>query len=553
MRSPSIQAVLFLILLIGLAVGSIPAAASPLPQTADTETPDPTLAPTSTATATVPPVRTQKPEINTVVPTNTQESIGSSDRALVIIKSYSADTDKLRPGKDFKAKISLVNTGQNPAVNIALSFTPGDLIPRDTGGTVSMQQLNPLNYRRHPDESEGSKSVTQPLTVSPAVALGAVANCTVTISYTDMTTGEAYSGTFSIAFHISDQPAYTGPALPTVTPTAVLRPQLVVSSYNTDVVSLQPGGQFKLTLEVRNLGNTAANNVTMVVGGGSAGNSGASGTQEPGGVSGTGGDFSNFAPLKSSNIQFIGDIPTGQAVHAEQALIVNVSTNPGAYSLKLSFLYSDARGAHYTDDQVITLLVFSPPLVEVNFYREAGPFYVGQPGPLPVQIINLGRKATVLGTMKLTTKSGQIMNDSTLVGALDAGLSFPLDSNLIADKTGPVDIDVTISFIDDFNQPQTLNQTLSVNVQDAPIIEEPLGPDGKPINSGEGSIPTPAPETFWDKVTRFLKGMIGLDSGVPQPAQLNPGMEGTPAPGESQPGVSGGKPIIAPAPPMKMP
>ena len=32
----------------------------------------------------------------------------------------------------------------------------------------------------------------------------------------------------------------------------------------------------------------------------------------------------------------------------------------------------------------------------------------------------------------------------------------------------------------------------------------------------------PAPETFWTKVLRFFKGLIGLDSGVKQPIEVMP-------------------------------
>ncbi len=68
----------------------------------------------------------------------------------------------------------------------------------------------------------------------------------------------------------------------------------------------------------------------------------------------------------------------------------------------------------------------------------------------------------------------------------------------------------------------------------------PGGKPGEIVNPG--SIPA-APESFADKLLRFLKGMIGLDSGVPQP--VNSGSEqGLP----SKEGPS--KPIIQPAPPI---
>ena len=343
----------------------------------------------------------------------------SPDRPLVVIESYSTDKDTLAPGQDFNLFVSLRNQSSNKdAHNIILSFASGDLIPRETGGTQTIRTgLGP-----------GQKGdVTQPMIVSPSVNGGSVGNITATITYAD-SVGTSYTASFNIALHIA-WPVYR-PAAATATPTAITvqRPQLTITGYDLDVDPLQPGQPFNLELDVRNLGNGDAKGVTMIMGGGSGSAGGVSGTPEPGGVSGGSGDFANFAPLKSSNIQFIGDVATGQATKITQPLIVNVSTNPGAYSVKFSFVYIDGRGNRFVDDQVITLLVYQLPLVEITFYREPGPFFTGQPGQLPIQITNLSRKPTILGNMKASVKSGgQLQNEVTLVGAMDAGGYFTLD------------------------------------------------------------------------------------------------------------------------------
>jgi hypothetical protein len=53
----------------------------------------------------------------------------------------------------------------------------------------------------------------------------------------------------------------------------------------------------------------------------------------------------------------------------------------------------------------------------------------------------------------------------------------------------------------------------------------------------------PEPETFWQKIVRFLKGLFGLDSGTEVPA-IDPAME--PAIESGIPGGSPSKPIPAP-------
>jgi hypothetical protein len=252
----------------------------------------------------------------------------------------------------------------------------------------------------------------------------------------------------------------------------------------------------------------------MILGGGSSSGGNSAGTPEAGGVSGASGDFGNFAPVAASNVQFLGDLQAGVSLDAQAMLIVNASTNPGAYPMKISFSYIDSRGNSFTDDQVVTLLVYSLPLVEVNFYQPPSPFFAGQPGQLPLQVVNLGRKAAVLGNMKVTAEGAEFQNNAVLVGTLDVGMYFPLDATIIPFAAGPLNLQITIDYTDDFNEPKVISKTLTIDVQEM-IIEEPGSGEGIP---GGEPIPEPQPETFWQKVLRFIKGLFGLDSGVPTPA-----------------------------------
>jgi hypothetical protein len=210
-------------------------------------------------------------------------------------------------------------------------------------------------------------------------------------------------------------------------------------------------------------------------------------------------------------------------LQASAALIVNTNTNPGAYPLKISFTYLDNKGIVYTDDQVVTLLVYSVPQIDVNFYRPPDPLFVGQPGILPMQVVNIGRKAVVLGTMKITSQTAELTNNEALIGPLDVGGYYTLDVNAIPQQAGTVDLLITISYTDDFSQPGVITDTLTVEaLEGAPM--EPLPGEGG-MEGGEFSPETP-PETLWQKVVRFVKGLFGLESGVVTP---------TPPPGEIMP------------------
>ena len=318
--------------------------------------------------------------------------------------------------------------------------------------------------------------------------------------------GNTYTDPFTIGIPLSTP--YTGP---TVTPTsnASMRPQLSINSTSTDIDPLQPGSIFDLTLNIKNLGNADANNVIMVLGGG-GGNVNELGTPQPG-VNGSGADLTNFAPLGNSNIVVVGDIAQGASISVKQKMVVNVTTVPGAYILKTSFTYQNTKGDYYTDNQVVTLLVYSLPQVEINFYRDPGMLMAGTSNILPLQVTNLGRKSSVLGNMTVTCEQADVFNNTALVGALDPGGYFTLDSELMPFAEGPLEVKVTINYTDDFNEPRVIEQTLSLTVMPAPVFTpEPIPGVDIPLE--------PVAETFWSKVGRFFKGLLGLGSGVPEPA-----------------------------------
>ena len=467
----------------------------------ETDTPEPTFTFTPSPTNTFTPV-----------PTDTPEPFG---RPLVVVDSYKGSGKAISSGKTFNVTINLSNHGAVQASNVVITFTSGDFIPRGTGGVQAVGVLN----------AGQSAGISQQLTATDAVNGKKVAYITASISYTDPS-GAAFSTDTSLAFSISGATSTSesgGYSSPSATPTTSKRPQLVISSYKSDLDPLQPGSAFSLSLDIGNVGSATAKNITMVMGGGSASSgSGDNGTSVPGGVSGSSGEFTNFAPIGSSNIQVLGNIGVSETKQAAQRLIVNVSINPGTYPVKFSFMYTDDNGKSWQDDQVITLLVYRLPILDVNFYRPPDLFSVGMPGVLPIQVVNLSRSSTILGSMKVTTAFGELMNDTMLIGPLDAGGYFPLDVNFTPNAEGKAEIVVTIQYTDDFNQPREMVSKFFVDVAPATDLGMTPGPDGVMGGGGGGGPVDLQPETFWQKVARFFKGLFGLDSGVKQPVETVP-------------------------------
>ena len=467
------------------------------------DTPEPSAAPQPTDT----PQATATLEQPSATPTSTP--LTRPVRPLISLDSYGVSGDNpIKPGQNFELRFKISNKGNDYAENVSLIFSGTDFLPTGSGGVIVQNEIDPGEQI----------SLTQRLTANPALEGQSVATTTITATYAALSDGAGYSETFTITINLNDEPPSYGPAVPTATPTAISRPQLVVSGYTTDVDPLQPGTMFDLEMDVQNLGSADARSVTMVLGGGVTTDT--SGTAVPGDISGGNGDLATFAPLGSSNLVFLGDIPLGTKVSTSQKLIVNVTANPGAYAFKISFVYDDTNGNRLVNDQVVTLLIYQLPQLDINFYNDPGVFFTGQPGTLPLQVNNLGHNSCVLGNMKVSSTAGDIMNDVSLVGALGPGDYFPLDASFVPSQPGPAEIDVTINYTDDFNQAREYTQTLHVDVQDMPTPEVfPEGDGG--MYPGDGGVVMPAEETFWDKVVRAFKGLIGLDSAQTTPSQLN--------------------------------
>jgi hypothetical protein len=443
-------------------------------------------------------------------------SLPSLSRPQLVLDSYISSTDLIQVNKEFKLTVNYRNSGDLTAYNTQVVFTSPDLTPTQNGGIVTVGTV-----------ASGGTGYAEQYFVLHSANGKIKTTVDVTFTYYD-THGTLYSNKFTISLRIrgtgggngngnSNNNGGGGGVASTSTPSPFNGPQLIISGYSTSVDPLQPGLQFKLSLTIKNVGNAKADRITMIVGGGSTGSGG---TPSAGGVSGSGGSFGNFAPVGASNVQSLGALAAGSILQATQNLIVNVSTEPGAYPIVLTFSYLTDKGASVNDDQVITLLVYSLPNLDVSFYRPVDPFFVGQPGALPIQIVNLGKRSAVLGNVKVTTENGTLENGTSLVGALDPGGYYTLDAMLTPDQAGTLKLTITVDYTDDFNQARTVVKTLEVEVSES---TDELGPGGP---SGGGGDVVPVEETFFQKVWRFILGLFGLDSAPPGGDSSN----GTPTP-----------------------
>jgi hypothetical protein len=444
------------------------------------------------------------PPTPTPTATNTPLPFG---RPQIKIDAYSLSVASIRYGQDFSLNMSLDNAGGSTAYGIHVTFVSSDLLMLKNGGVISVESLGVV----------GKAGFNQTMTAAASLAGFSRVSVEMNVSYYD-DKGTQFSDTFALVFPVTAVSSGGGsPSAATATPTGIHRPQLVVMGYQTDVDPLEPGLQFTLSMDVENVGTVAAKGVTMIIGGGSASGSG-SGTPQAG-ISGGNGEFTNFAPVGSSNIHSLGDLQPGESLTPSQKLVVNVSTSPGAYPMKVTFSYLDSLGNPVNDEQVITLLVYNLPNLEVSFYQPVGTLMAGQQNLLPLQVVSLGKRNVILGKMRVETAGGMVENGEGLIGSLDPGGYFTLDAMLTPNGPGPLELTINIDYTDDFNQTRMVTKTLMLDVSE--MFLEPTPDLSQQGNGGEISTGT---ESIWQKIWRFILGIFGLDSGTSgsQPAIEQP-------------------------------
>lgn len=432
-----------------------------------------------------------------------QPSAAQATQPLLYIYSYSPGPNTaVSPWSPFDFTFVISNNSPAAARNVVMTFSSEDFVPLD-GGVFT---LNDIGLNDMP-------GTTLRFRVSDYSSWKYSGVINATATYTD-DAGSSYTSSFVFYIAIAQSAVVSPTQTPTPGPTT--KPQLVISEYSTDVDPLQPGSSFKLKLKIANAGVADASNVSLVYGGGVSLSPNEQGTPQPG-ISGSTGDLTNFAPVGSSNVALLGDLPVGASVETEQQFVVNVSTVPGAYPLKVSLVYTAPGGTRAVDDQLITLLVYALPQLEISFYRDPGMFFNGMMTALPIQITNLSRKTTVLGNMTVSSENADLQNNTGLVGTLDPGGYFTWDVMYTPFGEGPTKINITINYTDDFNQLRVYESALDIEVQPPmEIPEEPI--------PGEGEMPVEPeqPVGFWAKIWNAIKGFLGIGTGssIEQPIEM---------------------------------
>lgn len=414
-----------------------------------------------------------------------------AEASQVTLSRYMTEPNPVVPGEAVKVTVLIMNTGNDTALQVLLRVA-GDksvLLAGPQGDSFPLGDLAP----------GASSSIELPLIVRADADAGPQSQ-PVTISY--LSDGERKETVSAMTINVAD----------VIEP----KPLLLLDSYDVGRDVLQPGDRFTLRLGLKNVGEAPAGNLLVTFGsvesssdsgGDSTGGSGG-GSSRTGGSSTSTTPSSTFAPLGAGGTVYIGAVAAdGGEVSLEQEFIVNGTVDSGIYGLPVTLRYTLPNGESAQENLRASVVVVAPPKLQTRLQMPLPePANMGEPFPVALELANTGTTAIELREATVEVDQGEVLEGaSTLLGPLAGDGDAMVNALVMPAEEGPVRVTVTLHYINDLNQRETLVLTYDTEAVAPPPPPEETPPMEEPVE------PVEEPQAD-NTLGRLLLGFLGLGS-----------------------------------------
>jgi uncharacterized repeat protein (TIGR01451 family) len=398
----------------------------------------------------------------------------------IVIDAYAADPAPAQPGQPITVRMTIANLGNTTASQVSVRFNGAAnmLLPNGSGDTFVLGDLRP-----------GQRMPLQVSLIVSAEAKNGPQVQPVVISYVQ--DGEARETSTMITVSVAEvnQP----------------QPLLLLSQYTTSEEVLQPGSRFVLSLMVQNAGAAEARAAMLTFGTVESSDSGDSSTGGGGGSQSSTTPSATFAPLGTAGLVYIGDIAADSATEVSQEFLITGGVKTGIYNLPVTLQYTLADGTARQSTLNISLVVIVPPRLRISLSQPLPESpSTGEPFPVLLELINEGSSDLSLTVASVSADNAEVIEGAeTRLERLKSEDDTRLSALIMPQEEGLVEITVSIDYLNDLNQLESIVRTYSVTaVMPPPPLEEPV--DYGPI------IEEPEPETDW--FGQLLMALLGLGS-----------------------------------------
>lgn len=369
---------------------------------------------------------------------NVDEKTGKNSNILIENINYPQGT--IRPGTDFTIGFDVKNIGEMDANNVKIVVESPDpaVIPK-TATTKKINKLSPgesanLTYVLCPTDEATSKNYPINITIEYVDELSSAENKYIVTQYLGVYVekkGEAGEGPKS-------------------------KPKLIIDKYNFEPSLAKAGENFKMNLSFFNTNSQKAVKnikISLVVD---------EKTEQSGNV---------FTPVNSSNTFYIDAISPKGRVEKSITMFTVPNAKPKSYTITANFEYEDAKGEEYTSTELIGVPVVQQSKMEIGEINIPPEVYVGEPLPIYVEFYNTG-KVTLYNTMVRIEGDFQIENGNNFVGNFESGTSEVFEGTIIPNEMGELNGKLIFSYDDTSGEHVEIVKDFSINVQEAPPMEE---------------------------------------------------------------------------------
>lgn len=410
-------------------------------------------------------------EVETPRPTPTPLPTPAGKPQLVISRvKIDSPKKELGPDDTFTVTLQLTNRGNKAATNILVKFGSPDVVaPADDSNITSLNVIG----------AGENAEMYQPLTINRAVTAGRK-GIDVTLDYVDAA-GQVYNLTQQIGID--------------VLASTLARPQMVLGNVGASPQPLYIGQPFTLNLSLQNVGGSAANRMSVALGGD------------------TGASLKPFSPIGASNVQFVPNLEVGKNANLSQSLFIDGNATPGSYNLEVALNYEDPKGTKYKESQFISLQVRRRPVFRISTTRAITSAVVGQAVPVSLEMLNLSSQSVNVSTVDVASEQMQVRLPSRYLGPINGGGINTFDTVVVPQAPGPQILEVRLNYLDEFNQPQAIIEKIPIEVSRTIVVSQtqnapnPANPNNRPQTTQPQN--QTQPDSF---IIRLLKGLLGLGS-----------------------------------------
>ncbi len=374
--------------------------------------------------------------ITECVATSTSSGTGRSD---LTMQSYNLSRSGIKEGERFALNLTVKNNGDvaNNHVTAVLDGLNSDEITVD--GQMDTKTVDTV-------DAGGTAVISFPMICNPKmVSKNYIVK--VHISSDEATASADYNVFVPVTGTKSDKDTASSAV-------GSSKPQIIIESYDYGGTAVTGGKEFVLTMNIKNTGATAIENIKMTV---SSAESFSSGSDDTGGA---------FTPAKSSNTFFIKKLEGGAVMKEQIALLPKSDAAPKSYGVGIAFKYEavlDDKRESLEANETIAIPLTQPDRFEANDPELPGPMFLGQPGQLSIGYVNKGKSKIFNLSVKLSGNFTTTESNS-YIGNLDSGTGDTFQATLTPEAEGTLKGTAVFSYEDASGKTRNITKEFSCEV-----------------------------------------------------------------------------------------